>query len=569
MAVGFLYSIAAERAASAGALSGVVFMPDQFDAASALPPGSTNDATDRALDEARRNGFTNGDPSTGAIVTPARVAGKPNQLRVTVSRNAPIFIMEIFGFRPYRVERSAVAEYLPPISLGQRGQQLGSTVSQLGSSGYYFMRHEGWQTDRGQGDAFTPNNDSGCVSCPSDDVHSISDARGTDGADPTLPARGGYNFRIIVPLGATAHVQVYNAAFAPDRANYCENWMVGFPQRACSPGGSYHLHEDDACCFNYDDSTTYSTMEYTLYKIDNPFIRRSDTKLTQMKVRPIDARNWNQPSNQYRDVNSGALMTQTYDGVTGAPTNMAIYHSWIDVSGYRGNVTEPNLVSYTRGPVTRALDPGIYRLRVDTLEYDGSNPPGNSSAHKAYAVRVTDASGTNPCATCSISGMNEMAIYTPISTVGGGTFQIPVFKLPPSYAGRTIDFDVYDAGDMSGSGSIYIGLADPRTGRLLDVSPRTASIWNLFQQRSNRGTPRATLMATPSIVEVLATDQGTFILDNWWAHFEVPIPSDYNPGDNPDNWWWSMQYRTTNGVTATDTITFAVSHRGSPVRLLP
>src|ERR1700736_49344 len=122
LAVGYMYSIAAERAAAAAALSGVVFMPDQFDPASAVPVGSRNDATDRAVDEARRNGFTNGDPVTGAVVTPYRVPGHSNQLKVTVSRSASVFFMQIFGFQQYTVSRTAVAAYLPPISLGQPGR---------------------------------------------------------------------------------------------------------------------------------------------------------------------------------------------------------------------------------------------------------------------------------------------------------------------------------------------------------------------------------------------------------------------------------------------------------------
>src|SRR5579859_134318 len=40
----FFYASAAERAAAAGALSGVVFLPYSFSAAQAVPPGSGNDA---------------------------------------------------------------------------------------------------------------------------------------------------------------------------------------------------------------------------------------------------------------------------------------------------------------------------------------------------------------------------------------------------------------------------------------------------------------------------------------------------------------------------------------------
>jgi len=98
LAVGYMYSIAAERAAAAAALSGVVFMPDQFSSASAVPVGSRNDATDRAVDEAKRNAFDPADTANAISVTPAVVPSHPNQLRVTVSRNAPVFFMQLFGF---------------------------------------------------------------------------------------------------------------------------------------------------------------------------------------------------------------------------------------------------------------------------------------------------------------------------------------------------------------------------------------------------------------------------------------------------------------------------------------
>src|SRR4029077_6322563 len=99
--VGYFYSVATERAASAAALSGVVFMPDQFSPINAMPVGPRNDATDRALDEARRNGFDNADTVQGIAVIPAVVPGYPNRLQVTVQRTAPVFFMVALGFRPY------------------------------------------------------------------------------------------------------------------------------------------------------------------------------------------------------------------------------------------------------------------------------------------------------------------------------------------------------------------------------------------------------------------------------------------------------------------------------------
>ena len=60
--IGYYYNNLAERAAGAAALSGVVFMPGQFTPSQAIPAGTGNDATDRALAEARKNGFDANSP---------------------------------------------------------------------------------------------------------------------------------------------------------------------------------------------------------------------------------------------------------------------------------------------------------------------------------------------------------------------------------------------------------------------------------------------------------------------------------------------------------------------------
>ncbi|TME13812.1 MAG: hypothetical protein E6I70_15750, partial [Chloroflexi bacterium] len=132
LVVGYMYSIAAERAAAAAALSGVVFMPSQFSSGQSIPTGSRNDASDRAIDEAQRNGFDVANTQEGVAVVPSPVAGHPNQLQVSVGKLAPVFFMQLFGFRLYLVKRTAVATYLPPISLGQPGSEIGSSLGELG-----------------------------------------------------------------------------------------------------------------------------------------------------------------------------------------------------------------------------------------------------------------------------------------------------------------------------------------------------------------------------------------------------------------------------------------------------
>src|SRR5437868_5804467 len=122
---GYYWSTSAERAASAAAMSAVLFVPNQFTPQQAIPVGSTNDATDRALGEAKRNRFDTADAAHQVQVVPALVTGKNDQLQVTVSRSVPTMFLSAFGISTYSVKRVAIAAYLPPITLGQAGNQVG------------------------------------------------------------------------------------------------------------------------------------------------------------------------------------------------------------------------------------------------------------------------------------------------------------------------------------------------------------------------------------------------------------------------------------------------------------
>ena len=602
--LGYYFNTSAERAAAAAALSGVIFMPYQFDGTTASPAGSRNDATDRAIDEATKNGFRNGDPNGAVVVTPAAVPGATNKLQVTVSRTVPVFFMSIFGLAPYRVSRTAIATYLPPITLGQNGTQLGSTASQLGSGGsnYYFPRVEGWATDRAQGDAFTPNPMGGSIG-PSDDVHRISGpppiGTGSDTADPTLPARGGFNYLVNVGPGG-GQIQVYNAAFAPDldnssdgtasklKRNHCENGRTGLapfappfagrPVGPCSTGGptgSFYMHEEDsitATCASspctFTDKTEFSAMEYTLFRVNSYFIRGSDTKLSQVIVYPIDATRWNaSPSPVYKNVNTGATITQTYDPLTGKATNMQIYHDWIDIANYAPGGAESALVQRMLS-YGGALPQGLYRLRVDTLGYNGSNPPANSVAHKGYSVRVQDSSGAFACSpSCTLGTMNDMVVYTPIALAGPGSFRMDMFQIAPDYAGQTITFDIYDPGDISGAGNVDIYLDYYNNTRVTTTSP--VVVRNLGTQRSNPGTLIGT--GQPNTVFFNATSGGTQFYNGRWVRMEIPVPNNYasiiNPAD-PNTWWWRVEYAVSGPVTAVDTVSFAIGLKGNPAHLL-
>jgi hypothetical protein len=563
-AMGYYYSSAAERAASAAALSGVIFMPNQVTSAQAIPSGSRNDATDRAYDEAQRNGFPNSD----VTVTPL----PPNQLKVTVSHTVPTFFMRTV-VPSYTVSRYSVASYDPPAQLGQPGSQMGSSLGQLGTAGnYYFMHIEGYSSDRELGDAYTPNpavEYSSTLSPASTDIHQLSGS--FDNADPSLPSGGGYNYTITLPSGGGI-IQVYNAVDAPDGygffgpINYCDNNRLGNPTAAvgpCSPGGSYHYWEavsGTGSLVNYSDKTQFGAMEYTLFQVNNSYIHSTDTKKAQFKVLPIDATNWSAASNQYTNVNTGGAISQTYNP-NGSPSNMSIYHNWVDVVNYAG-ASDGGLVQRTGGLYSGLLPQGTYRLRVDSLNYNGSNTQGNSMAFKGYGVRAL-APGGGACATCTVSGLGEMQIFTPISTSGGGTFTMPLFGLSQEYAGHTVNVDIYDPGDIAGGGNVTMQVLDPSGAVFTPASPATVAISDLGTSRVG-GTP--SLICNCSSASFLATSGGTTTYNGHWVDLQLPIPSNYNPGANP---YWSVKYITSSGVSANDVLTFVVGRGSNPPHLLP
>jgi hypothetical protein len=580
--VGYFYSVATERAAAAAALSGVVFMPDQFSPINAMPPGSRNDATDRALDEARRNGFDNADTAEGIAVIPAVVPGYPNRLQVTVQRLAPVFFTVAMGFRPYLVKRTAVAAYLPPISLGEPGSQVGTALGDLGSTRFFFMRTEAWGADRGFGDAYTPSPfNPPATAGASDDVHQISYVNGTEAMDPSVSDRGGYNFRITIPAGLPGGViQVYNAAFAPDgfgaAANFCDNNNLNPALRTCSTGGITWYHEDDE--FDWTTPSNYPAMRYSLYRVNNLFIRSSDVLLSQMTVYPIDASNWSQGSNQYLIMggsNRGRTVTQQYSG--GLPTNMLIYHNWIDIATYngsqdRGLVSLQQMGAFSTYDQNGVLAPGAYRLRVDTMDNNGLSFTNlNTVGKKGYAVRAVngDINRTN-CNSCMVAAWDDMCFFVPFDAGSGGSFTMDLFRLTRDYAGLTVSIDLWDVGDISSTaGTVAINILDPSAA--VASSPLGINIYDLGEKRSNLASRQYTVWASAAnnqLASFVALDTSSGqSADNRWIHLEIPIPSSYNPPLGRD--WWRLQYITGPGTVTYDTVTVAVGLKGGPVHLVP
>ncbi|MHB8509843.1 MAG: pilus assembly protein TadG-related protein [Candidatus Dormibacteria bacterium] len=627
-AFAYFRSISMERAAAAAALAGVPYMPKNF--ATGAP--GRQDAWDRALDEATRNGFANG--VGGVTVVPAKTPND-NELAVTITGPSPTFFMNALGFRTFNVRRTAVAGYKPPIALGQPGNQVGSTVAQLGAgSNFYFARYKGWNLQRSEGDAFTPNPDEnatgGTGGGRSSDVHQFSTSNGIESPEIDcnsgafkMPCRGGYNWRIVVPAGQSAEIDVYNAANAPDwgtNRNTCDNQTP--LNTACNPNG-YYYHEDDLSSSNHCNPTCnagqqaqYNATGYTLFDVSNTFLRSQDVVLSQTIVYPVDATNWDGDQGNtgqlstatpsYVNVNGGNIVTQYYSG--SSPCNMKTYRAWADIANYDGSAAGgcpsgdnvgPNLLvkrtqgacgtpcSYNSPPTPSTLGPGVYRLRVDALNNDGTfnpsptNPIGGRSS-KGYAVRVVQPGTDTACAGCTISGWEDMCVYTPLNA---GTGQVPLFELTKDYAGATIDVDIFDVGDSTGN--VDLAILQPNTppavptvfsqgsGQLPILNdgihrlgpfvqhrpPQNPAVIQGGGQVTNQG---PSFQSYEAGYRAASSSYGPWY-QGTWIRISIPVPASYNPPAYPND-FWMLQYTNTGG--ANDTFTYTVSARGGPVRLL-
>jgi hypothetical protein len=601
----YLTSNKLERAAAAAALAGVAYLP-----------GDYPDAQNAALVEAARDGFPNAGSGNACAGNPSPcvVTSQPktNELKVTISTSVSTIFLRLVGFGAHTVVRSDTAEYLPPISLGQPGSQQGADIAGLGVTGY-FEREEGWGNPRSEGDAFTPtpyqnSNSCGpsggdsCSAASSPDYHSISPADGTENPDATLEYQGGSNYLIDLPPGASADVQVYNPSFAAD---------------TCGGGNTappYCYHENDtsfggtgAVC------TEYSAMAYTLFSAPTLSSRLQDVKVGQEVFYPYNASSTPTSYFYYAPGSpGGSCPSQTT--VSGTPPT---YHQWVSVLTYNPTLAaDPEdhnaaaagapssggnrLNGYISNPVGATVDK-YYRLEVDSEQWNGTpsckatvgpcatpdstianGGNGFSDAHKGYAVRLVSP-GTSTCTSCgTVSGMDDMTVFTPVNGSTNPQFAIPLFSIDPTaYAGETINVDLFDVGDVGG-GAAYVGLREPDGVTWATANSMTDLGADLAGSAPPSGNANVNSLGTwPAggscgACYQTANNGGGAIYQGQWVQIQVQVPASFTgPGgvacttSGTSNCYWSLVYDVAPAAVAGDTFSVEVGFSGSPDHLLP
>jgi Flp pilus assembly protein TadG len=512
----YILSIQAERAAEAGALAGALYMPNFYDASNPAPDGEY--ATRRICEAVKQNGITSCPVAAGQIgVTPSLVAGNQYRLQVTVTLQANVFFLAFVspGFSTATVSRSAVAEYLPAIQLGSRTSYFGDAQDGLQA----FVAHiNGPWEQKEHGDAYTPKFEDGwtdpvthpdtCCSpvprflpnmvstnlqkYPSAIANPDSQPTGFTGASGTL----GYNYQIVVPATAASgvEVQIATPAFNPygggadNEDNLCDD-----PSLTPSPCAS-------------DQGINYMQLTYSLYSTPLLFERSQDVLVASFSPPSLDL----------------LAADLTKHGCGGAQA--------FDPAA-QTCVAQP---AYLNGWYTLATlnSLGTYRLVVEAT--------GGYGQHN-YGVKLTDTSN-NVFANgsgVSIKAWNDMCVAFNLSAGVTSTFDLA--EIPAAYAGKTLNFSLFDPGD--GGGNIFMRILDP------SGNPATWPNWALTVPASN-GTQ-------------LNASGGRY--NGQWLHVPIQIPTSYNPAAGAD--WWQVEYFASQA--GGDVLSINVSLAGSPIHLTP
>lgn len=243
-----------QRAADAGALAGVIHMPDDFIQAEIV----ANQIT-------RTNAYENGADSAVVVVEP--VAGQATQLQVTITDTIPTFFLKVFGMVDVNITRTARAEFVPPLPMGSPDNQFGNSCDPtmaVGCGSNFWANIHGRYTDTIMGDAFSS-------ACRGDNVFPCG-AANTTFRDDSHP-RPGYLYGIEANGNSSFTVEFNDVVFrnisgGQTTSDYirtgdrgCEAW--GTSQATCGQTVRVALYAPDPTPLDVSDATMLCSQDIT------------------------------------------------------------------------------------------------------------------------------------------------------------------------------------------------------------------------------------------------------------------------------------------------------------------
>ena len=305
-------------------------------------------------------------------------------------------------------------------------------------------------------------------------------------------------------------------------------------------------------CGTQNSTTPYRPGGY-LYTIDVP------AGVTGMGVQVYDAGLYHRSA---ENVDTGDTDYQLSSGRT-TTTHWTFYDqdpSELDVSD---NPTAAEAGICDAGPGQWALAQGAsastYRNRWQTIcRVDGTVPPGryllrvrtsgNGASANRYAIRIDASSATKP----RIAAYGDMSMY---NNIDGGVANFYLAEVDEVHAGKTLQIQMYDPGEVSGG-----------NGTMKILAPGGAVAGSCVGSTSS---PSSTFTdgATLSPCEFTTATNGSARYNGHWVTLHIRIPDDYEcEMDTIPGCWWKVRYEITG--QGNDTTTWSAQIVGDPVHLV-
>jgi hypothetical protein len=560
----------AQNAADAAALGGVVVLPGD-------PSGGAANA--RAIDLASDNHFA----TRPGTQVDSRQTG-PNELEVEVQQDVPTWFAKILGVDSLHIDRTARAQYDPPLAMGSPANNFGdvptdpsNSCNQVGFSlppggpadcvsvpgndnQKLWAQIQGQATTKSSGNAFTTN---WCGSFfPTDGCQGTSSYGDNLQYDSSHP---GEYFSIVNEQAHTPiHVYVYDASFVDTRNNSggftypdapCGKWLVdslgnplpNYPGPPAVPGPDPYMNP--YCTADRDqtggpggDSLAFDTNyemrapDATLSPFDNPLYRA-------MSCSPTDVPGDN-PKETPGPPAGPAVLPARQD---------PYFEKWwqfceIPDSGPAG---------------------AEWILHVSSLNSSGKGT--NQFSILALHTPQSGPANASSAAGLHVFSRERMPLFSTNRSAGTAAFYLARVLPSPGHQ-RTLTVEFFDLGDTP-------PLSAPSNGTLDIVAKNAAFPGGVKDCRWAQppGDSWATAAATGPWGALSPPGACTFQYDKngpnaWqaqWVTIQVPIPSDYTCDTTSyKNCWIQLEITPNRGQVLADATTWTAKMAGGPVRLV-
>jgi hypothetical protein len=554
-----------QKAADAGALAGVTHMPQDFPQAQGT-----------AREVSARNGYLH----SGTTTVTAEPAGRPSELKVTVSSTIRNTFGAFFGLDEMQITRSAVADYNGPAPMGSPCNTFGNEpVSGVGSA-------------MPTGTALPSLPFDGCTSQP--------DFWATIEGPATQKLQGDrYSTR---PCGAGV-VHECAAANEPDNKEFREDgyfWMIRVTDAAKNNPIKLQLYDPGFVM----TGQTCAGLEDVKHFADNmnPFVttdaklRYGDPATQPDTVSKAASKRF--CSGDYLPGGGTVPMTTTFvlrDPVDTLSPSSAPVHQGC-VKQYRGlektplhNILRPDssgnydahLASYfhtwTDFCTFTPEAAGDYYLQVrsnvsfggDTTDnhnrpalISSGNPAasattGNTTAgagNNAFAIRAVTAPGLEK--EVAVSGYARMPIF---ANADSATSVFNLIRILPGAAGKSVNFSFYDVADCASSCSGSVRVMPPA-----DATGSVTSTPFPGGCRSFGGSAAASGTALTNCSAPVQSSKNNGKLQS----MSIPVPSDYTCNFESLGGCWYKVMVSYPGAKVQDITTWDADIVGDPVRLI-